>query len=46
MCDGDNIENNKLVGMVSLGDLARDTSGESAQRALEGVSSMGGQHQG
>ncbi|MEO6113129.1 MAG: CBS domain-containing protein [Sphingomicrobium sp.] len=28
----------KLVGMVSLGDLARETTGESAHRALEGVS--------
>ena len=28
----------KLVGMVSLGDLARETSGESAHQALEGVS--------
>ena len=35
----------KLVGMVSLGDLARETSGESAHHALEGVSAPGGQHQ-
>lgn len=35
----------KLVGMVSLGDLARETSGESAHHALEGVSAEGGQHQ-
>ena len=28
----------KLVGMVSLGDLARETTGESAHQALEGVS--------
>ena len=35
----------KLVGMVSLGDLARETSGESAHEALEGVSKPGGQHQ-
>ena len=28
----------RLVGMVSLGDLARETSGESAHQALEGVS--------
>ena len=28
----------KLVGMVSLGDLARETSDESAHHALEGVS--------
>ena len=31
----------RLVGMVSLGDLARETSGESAQQALEGVSAGG-----
>jgi CBS domain-containing protein len=35
----------KLIGMVSLGDLARETSGESAHEALEGVSADGGQHQ-
>ncbi len=35
----------KLVGMVSLGDLARETSGESAHEALEGVSAKGSQHQ-
>ncbi len=35
---------NKLVGMVSLGDLARETSGESAHEALEGVSAEGSQH--
>jgi CBS domain-containing protein len=38
-------ESDKLVGMVSLGDLARETSGESAHRALEGVSAEGGKHQ-
>ena len=37
--------NDRLVGMVSLGDLARETSGESAHHALEGVSAAGGQHQ-
>ena len=37
--------NDQLVGMVSLGDLARETSGESAQQALEGVSAPGGQRQ-
>ena len=37
--------NDRLVGMVSLGDLARETSGESVHRALEGVSEPGGQHQ-
>ncbi len=35
----------KLVGMVSLGDLARETSGESAHEALEGVSADSSQHQ-
>ena len=35
----------QLVGMVSLGDLARETSGESAHHALEGVSAPGGQRQ-
>ena len=30
----------RLVGMVSLGDLARETSGESAHQALEGVSRL------
>ncbi|MDQ3143360.1 MAG: CBS domain-containing protein [Pseudomonadota bacterium] len=38
-------ESGKLVGMISLGDLARETSGESAHHALEGVSASGGQHQ-
>jgi CBS domain-containing protein len=37
--------NDKLVGMVSLGDLARDSGDESAHAALEGVSASGGQHQ-
>jgi len=35
----------RLVGIVSLGDLARETAGESAHQALEGVSAAGGQHQ-
>ena len=35
----------RLVGIVSLGDLARETAGESAHEALEGVSAPGGQHQ-
>ena len=35
----------RLVGIVSLGDLARETSGEPAQQALEGVSQPGGEHQ-
>ena len=38
-------QNDKLVGMVSLGDLARETSGESAHHALEGVSADSGQRQ-
>ena len=39
-------ENEKLVGMVGLGDLARGNHDESAHKALEGVSSPGGPHQG
>ena len=35
----------RLCGIVSLGDLARETSNESAHQALEGVSQPGGQHQ-
>ena len=35
----------RLIGIVSLGDLARETSGESAHQALEGVSAPGSQHQ-
>jgi CBS domain-containing protein len=38
-------QSGKLVGMVSLGDLARQTSGESAHEALEGVSREGGKRQ-
>ena len=34
----------RLVGIVSLGDLTRETPGEAAHRALEGVSAEGGQH--
>jgi CBS domain-containing protein len=34
-----------LVGIVSLGDLSRETDGETAHHALEGVSAPGGQHQ-
>ena len=34
----------KLIGIVSLGDLAREARGESAHQALEGVSQPGGQH--
>ena len=38
-------ESEKLVGIVSLGDLSRETDGETAHHALEGVSAEGGQHQ-
>ncbi len=34
----------KLVGIVSLGDLSRETEGEAAHHALEGVSADGEQH--
>ena len=37
--------NDQLIGMVSLGDLARESRGESAHDALEGVSAPGSQHQ-
>ena len=35
----------KLCGIVSLGDLARETDDECAHVALEGVSKPGGRHQ-
>ena len=35
----------RLCGIVSLGDLARETDSESAHEALEGVTQPGGQHQ-
>lgn len=35
----------RLCGIVSLGDLARESDDESAHQALEGVSQPGGQHQ-
>ena len=38
-------DSEKLVGIVSLGDLSRETDGETAHQALEGVSAPGGQHQ-
>ena len=38
-------DNQKLCGIVSLGDLARESEGEAAHEALEGVSQPGGQHQ-
>ena len=36
--------NEKLCGIVSLGDLSRETDDETAHQALEGVSAPGGQH--
>jgi CBS domain-containing protein len=38
-------ENEELCGIVSLGDLSRETDGQSASIALEGVSQPGGQHE-
>ena len=38
-------EQERLCGIVSLGDLSRETHGESAHEALDGVSQPGGQHQ-
>ncbi len=35
----------RLVGIVSLGDLARETSTKAAEQALEGVSAPGSSHQ-
>jgi CBS domain-containing protein len=35
----------RLVGIVSLADLARESITKSAEQALEGVSAPGGQHQ-
>ena len=35
----------RLVGIVSLGDLARETDEDTAGQALEGVSAPGSQHQ-
>lgn len=35
----------RLIGIVSLGDLARETQGQTAEQALEGVSAPGGIHQ-
>jgi CBS domain-containing protein len=36
--------NEKLCGIVSLGDLSRETDGGTATKALEGVSQPGGEH--
>ena len=38
-------ENDRLCGIVSLGDLAREAVGEQAHEALEGVSQPGGSHE-
>jgi CBS-domain-containing membrane protein len=37
-------ENERLCGIVSLGDLSRDGDESSAQEALQGVSQPGGSH--
>jgi CBS domain-containing protein len=37
--------NEKLCGIVSLGDLARGSDEDAAEQALEGVSARNGQHQ-
>lgn len=37
-------ESQRLVGIVSLGDLARESDDETAGQALEGVSAPGDQH--
>jgi CBS-domain-containing membrane protein len=36
--------NERLCGIISLGDLSRETDDASASEALEGVSEPGGQH--
>ena len=38
-------ESENLVGIVSLGDLSRESDGEEAHEALEGISQPSGQHQ-
>jgi CBS domain-containing protein len=38
-------ENERLCGIVSLGDLSRDADEDAASEALEGVSEPGGRHQ-
>ncbi len=38
-------ENDRLCGIVSLGDLARESRGEEAHEALDGVSQPGGSHE-
>ena len=37
-------DDDKLCGIVSLGDLSRETPGETAHEALEGVTQPGGEH--
>ena len=37
-------DDDRLVGIVSLGDLARETETEAAHQALDGVSQPGGEH--
>jgi CBS domain-containing protein len=37
-------EDNRLVGIVSLGDLSRSDQSEAAQVALDGITDPGGQH--
>ena len=37
-------EDDRLCGIVSLGDLSREASGDEAMEALEGVSAPGDQH--
>jgi CBS domain-containing protein len=38
-------QDERLCGIVSLGDLSRETDSDCANEALEGVSEPGGQHQ-
>jgi CBS domain-containing protein len=38
-------DNDRLCGIVSLGDLSRDAGEDAASEALEGVSEPGGSHQ-
>jgi CBS domain-containing protein len=38
-------EDNRLCGIVSLGDLSRESDKDTATQALEGVTQKGGQHQ-
>ena len=38
-------DDDRLCGIVSLGDLARESRGEEAHEALEGVSQPGGSHE-